>query len=268
MKEGNMTQNKRCFAFGCSYTKYRWPTWADVIGENFHFYKNYGRGGASNLYILQKFIQANDLYKFTKDDVILVMLTGFGRFTYYENNALHTHGEIRSWYHSTQNPSMGKFLDSGIWTEDLGATNSYIAAKTIKELLTHIGCEYKIHLAIDNSHFIKHPSRFLQTEIALHFAEKFYSVLDITWSMDEWMKQRYNDDDYYKFDDEPHDHHPTIDMAENYVMEYFPKYYTETSKQFINTEKNQIIWASHSKQGHVYSERQLERWGKDEVQVW
>jgi hypothetical protein len=35
----------RFFAFGCSYTRYAYATWADYIGVNFDEYYNYGCGG-------------------------------------------------------------------------------------------------------------------------------------------------------------------------------------------------------------------------------
>lgn len=270
-KEGSTMQNKRFFAFGCSYTGYRWPTWADIIGVNFELYRNYGRGGASNLYILQKFLQANDLYKFNKNDVIFVMFTGFGRFTYYQNNDIHTHGEIRSWYESTKDPSVGKFLDSGIWTDDLGATNSYIAAKTIKNLLENIGCKYRLHLSIDNSHYIKHPSRFFQMDIALELAEEFYNTLDEKLSFEEWVKINYTEDDSYKFTDNNtenrvFDNHPTIEQAANYVKQYFPEYYTSVSKEFVDDEIKQIDFTDYDGQGGRYDTRKYIKWGRDKVQ--
>ena len=44
---------KRVFAFGCSFTCYRWPTWADLIGKQCEGaeFRNYGKSGAGNLFI-------------------------------------------------------------------------------------------------------------------------------------------------------------------------------------------------------------------------
>ena len=36
----------RLFTFGCSFTQYWWPTWADILGYQHDFYENWGRCGA------------------------------------------------------------------------------------------------------------------------------------------------------------------------------------------------------------------------------
>lgn len=44
---------KRFFAFGCSYTSYHWPTWADYVGMSPEFDEAYNfgmAGGASRFH--------------------------------------------------------------------------------------------------------------------------------------------------------------------------------------------------------------------------
>ena len=250
-------QNKRFFAFGCSYTDYSWPTWADIIGINFSFYKNYGKAGCSNLYILQKFLEAHDKYNFNQDDVIVVMLTGIARFTYTEYGKVTTHGELRNYFQNTKDKSVGMFLDSGIWSEDLGASHSFISIKTIKNLLSSINCTYKLVTAIDNTDFVNNPHKYFFTEESLVFVEKFYDTLDNRLSMDEWMKSRYKRTEYYKFDGDYVDGHPTIQMHEEYVKEYFPEYYTSLSQQFTEREKNCFIFTDQHTQGTYYNNRKI-----------
>ena len=33
--------NTRLFTFGCSFTQYMWPTWADILSKNFNFYESW-----------------------------------------------------------------------------------------------------------------------------------------------------------------------------------------------------------------------------------
>jgi hypothetical protein len=66
---------KRFFAFGCSFTNYNWPTWADIIGQDIPVYQNWGKTGAGNHYIFNSIIEANARYKFNKDDLVIVMWT-------------------------------------------------------------------------------------------------------------------------------------------------------------------------------------------------
>lgn len=68
---------KRVFTFGCSFTSYYWPSWADVI-----FFEtpqaeahNFGRAGAGNLMITARIAEANNRYKFNETDLVLVMFT-------------------------------------------------------------------------------------------------------------------------------------------------------------------------------------------------
>lgn len=81
---------KRFFAFGCSYTRYFYPTWADFIGTNFDEYYNYGQAGSGNRYIFNAVIEANIIHKFTKDDVIFIEWSGIERAEMYINQSWKT----------------------------------------------------------------------------------------------------------------------------------------------------------------------------------
>lgn len=75
--------SKRFFAFGCSYTEYEWPTWADILGR--HFYEqgwevyNFGNSGTGNNAIFQHLLKADADYNITKDDVVCIMWSSWNR---------------------------------------------------------------------------------------------------------------------------------------------------------------------------------------------
>ena len=72
---------KRFFTFGCSFTCYMWPTWADVISKEMpeaEFY-NFGKSGSGNPLISYRIAEANNRYKFTDTDLIMVMFTTYCR---------------------------------------------------------------------------------------------------------------------------------------------------------------------------------------------
>ena len=49
----------RIFTFGCSFTDYIWPTWANIIAYDLNIpFHNYGRGGAGNQFIFNTIMQA------------------------------------------------------------------------------------------------------------------------------------------------------------------------------------------------------------------
>jgi hypothetical protein len=85
---------KRMFAFGCSMTKYGWPTWADLLGHAIPEYYNYGKSGAGNQFIACAITEANLKYKFNSDDLIMVMWTSVSREDRYKNNYWHVGGNI------------------------------------------------------------------------------------------------------------------------------------------------------------------------------
>jgi len=82
----NPSKYKRLFAFGCSFTRYYWPTWADILSQDIPYYENWGWGGAGNLYISNAIMEAHNRHKFTKDDLIVVMWSQKGREDRYVNN--------------------------------------------------------------------------------------------------------------------------------------------------------------------------------------
>lgn len=87
---------KRVFMFGCSFTNYTWPTWANIL----HYMMpdvegyNFGQSGGGNLFIAERIIAANQLYRFTDKDLILVMWSTFSREDRYIENRWETPGNI------------------------------------------------------------------------------------------------------------------------------------------------------------------------------
>jgi hypothetical protein len=83
----DFSKYKRFFAFGCSFTSYNWPTWADVLASEMHnveFY-NFGHCGGGNSMISNRIAEANCRYKFTDTDLIIPMWTTFCREDRYVN---------------------------------------------------------------------------------------------------------------------------------------------------------------------------------------
>ena len=71
----------RLFVFGCSFTGWCYPTWADILATNnpnIEYY-NYATGGAGNQFIFTKLQQADIHYKFTKRDLVIVQWTNIRR---------------------------------------------------------------------------------------------------------------------------------------------------------------------------------------------
>jgi hypothetical protein len=91
---------KRIFAFGCSFTHYKWPTWADLISIESPdaIYRNYGFAGMGNLAISTRIIEGSKRFNFNSDDLILVMWSTFCREDRWLNGRWFTQGSV---YNST-----------------------------------------------------------------------------------------------------------------------------------------------------------------------
>lgn len=263
--------DKRFFAFGCSYTEYSHPTWADILGVNFSFYKNYGRAGSSNYFIMSKLIEANQKYKFNSNDVVYVMFTGFSRFSYLkkrfepggEYTTWVTDGELENYFKNTKDEATGKFLD-GVWSTDLGIYMSYIAISVIKNILENSNAEYKLMLGIDNRDFIERPEIYSLSRDSVEAAKQFYKLLDNPYSLDEWRENNYTKDDWTVWKggwEDMHclpyrrDGHPTIKMHYDYVKKYAPHLLTKFAEHFVQKEIELFNNESQEKQGEDYVKR-------------
>lgn len=74
-----MLASKRLFTFGCSFTNYVWPTWADIMSHDYDYFENWGKIGAGNHFILYSLIEAIQRKNITKSDTVAVMFTSIGR---------------------------------------------------------------------------------------------------------------------------------------------------------------------------------------------
>ena len=69
----------RLFTFGCSFTKYIWPTWADILGREYKEFYNYGMSGGGNLFIFDSLIEAIAKHNINKDDTVIIIWTNVTR---------------------------------------------------------------------------------------------------------------------------------------------------------------------------------------------
>ena len=63
----------KLITFGCSFTKYYWSTWADILGKEFDEFENRGTSGAGNTYIFNHVMQAIAGSEINKDTTVIVM---------------------------------------------------------------------------------------------------------------------------------------------------------------------------------------------------
>ena len=86
---------KRVFTFGCSFTNWIWPTWADVIAVQTGLpVYNGALAGIGNVGISCRILEYDLNYNFNEQDLILVMWSSWSREDRYINNRWQIHGSV------------------------------------------------------------------------------------------------------------------------------------------------------------------------------
>ena len=124
------------FAFGCSFTQYDWPTWADIVGKQFDYYENWGQRGGGNQFIFNSLLECVVKNKISKDDTVIVMWTNVAREDRYLEGKWVTPGHIYTQF-TYDHEFVKKFADiRGYFIRDF---NTIFAAQNI---LKNIGCKF------------------------------------------------------------------------------------------------------------------------------
>jgi len=84
----------RLFTFGCSFTNYRWSTWADCLAPEFDYFENWGQGGAGNHYIFNSVMECDQRHNFGPDDTVVVCWSSTQRDDRYVQKKWHTLGNV------------------------------------------------------------------------------------------------------------------------------------------------------------------------------
>lgn len=69
----------RLFTFGCSFTNYCWPTWANILGQQANHYENWGRPGGGNQFIFNSLTECVVRNNINETDTVIIMWTSISR---------------------------------------------------------------------------------------------------------------------------------------------------------------------------------------------
>jgi hypothetical protein len=137
----------RLFTFGCSFTSYKWPTWADIVGRDHAAFENWGSCGVGNQYIYHALIEAIVRRDIDANDTVMIMWTNFSRWDYYHEKQWKT---VRFWReHNKESWNASEdlldvMLDiRGFYVRDLALIYS------AQSLLEKIGCSYEMFSMVD-----------------------------------------------------------------------------------------------------------------------
>tara|TARA_R110000868_G_scaffold4012_27_gene24567 strand:- start:2825 stop:3619 length:795 start_codon:yes stop_codon:yes gene_type:complete len=216
----------RLFTFGCSFTKYIYPTWADFIGTQFDIHQNWGKLGAGNFFIYSQLLECNQLNNINKDDTVLIMLSSYIRFDLIDR---------KSNFVNSGNMYNQKFFDEDFvynkWSEEYGFYSTWAYVNSIINFLKSVGCKYKILNAFDIT------KREGDTYAFDDFSKpRFKNCLEylktVCHEVDLYSYSKQKNENgipHYKFkeDGDFEDYHPTISMHHDFVKEYLTEFYDQ-----------------------------------------
>lgn len=91
----DISKYNRIFTFGCSYTLYQWPTWADILINDADIPGyNYALPGLGNVGIFHKIIEADIRHGFDRNDCILICWSSWMREDRYLNGEWKRFGNV------------------------------------------------------------------------------------------------------------------------------------------------------------------------------
>jgi len=229
---------RRLFTFGCSFTKYIHPTWADFIGTQFDTHQNWGKSGAGNFFIYSQLLECNQLNNINKDDTVLIMLSGYIRFDIIDRESKFvTAGNMYN-----QNFFNEDFVYNK-WSEEYGFYSTWAYVNSIINLLKSVGCKYKILNAFDirkregDTHNFEDFSK-PRLKNCLEYLETVCHEIDLY----TYSKQKNKSGiPHYKFKENGDfstlqnvviDYHPTISMHHDFVKEYLTEFYDQSMSNY------------------------------------
>lgn len=77
----DLSRYKRFIAIGCSFTRYRWASWADLLASEMPHaeYINVGKSGAGNMYIITALHQLKQKLQLNSNDLVAIMWSTYCR---------------------------------------------------------------------------------------------------------------------------------------------------------------------------------------------
>jgi len=162
--------------FGCSFTSYIWSTWADILGQQFESFRNYGLVGAGNTYIFNRVMQSIAQEKIKKDDTVIVMWSTIVREDRFLEDKWQTPGCVYN--QDYYDEGFMKYVQpEDFFIRDL----AHIAA--VYHALTSVGCKFTFTSMSPISHIKEYLShnfldKLLRKSIIDRFTKKYKTYID------------------------------------------------------------------------------------------
>lgn len=137
---------KRLFTFGCSYTNYAWPTWANFLSLEYNNFQNWAMPGLGNRAIAERVAECCCRQEINENDLVIVQWSSHLRNDWYNVNADSHAGGWRTRGSIFNYINIDKVYDRK-WIERFWFEPAYIMhtinnIRLVQGLLESTGCEY------------------------------------------------------------------------------------------------------------------------------
>lgn len=240
-------QPKRLFAFGCSFTEYFWSTWPEIIALELDIpFYNYGKSGGGNQYIANTISQADAIYNFNENDLIIVSWTNVCREDRWRQGGWVTPGNI-----FTQGYFDKEFIKN--WADPIGyMVRDFASIRLIRNLLENKKCQYHMlsmcdiseHIEQGSSRTIEKESKEIHNKICNMYREDLNSIhpsfSKVLWDNDIYNNKLLKDVDvlgkYFS------DGHPDPKDHFKYLQSIFKDYiFSENTKLIVDNAHQQYL---------------------------
>lgn len=225
----------RVFTFGCSFTGFSWPTWADIVAHDVgaRFY-NYGKEGAGNLYISNHVMQADGFFGFGPDDLVMICWSGVNREDRWTRKfGWLTPGNV---FHTT--------IYGESWLRDFAdpygyAVRDYALIKSTAEFLLSRGCQFHM-FSMAGLEPVSHWKMFGTSDSeAIGLLDLYRPYLDmarpsmyeVLWNGDAGPRVKDNQE---KIHPECGDGHPHVSEHLSYLESVFDHEFSRETKEMAS----------------------------------
>lgn len=231
---------KRFFAFGCSYTSYSWPTWADFISQSSLFDEAYNFGviGAGNQLILTRLVNAHRVFKFTADDTVIVCWSTVNREDRIKNRAWVAGGNVFNHFYYDES-----FLDK-YWDFNDALVKTTTSIFTGHELLSKLGTKFHFTSMLGTTMMFDEYKNNELTNYDPEVLEYTQGIVDDAGFLEGIDERFVNGTSVFKMTrslvklpsigKQKYDHHPSPYNHLEWVHRNFPEHFTDSAIRLRN----------------------------------
>ena len=178
----------RLFTFGCSFTRYYWPTWADMLGREYTEFENWGNGGLGNRAILERLTECVVNNKITANDTIIVQWSDLHRFDMHKPKPELPEGWAQGG-NMLAAPDFENCWISSVWNEQSYVMHTLNFIKLAITLLESLPCKWYMTSLYDITADLKRYPRAFKNYLPMFSHKNFLQPMNSFFAQYDFPKK-------------------------------------------------------------------------------